>query len=125
MLTLLLVATGGAIGSVARHLVSRWVQQKSHSGFPWGTYAVNATGTFLIGIVFGMFDSNGFGGDGLAFLVSGLLGGYTTFSTFSTENMTLLQYQRYAWLLQNTIGQIAIGLLLAAIGYWLGTAVIG
>jgi fluoride exporter len=124
MTVFVLVAVGGAIGSVCRYLISTRIQRQSGSGFPWGTYVVNGSGSFLIGIVFGLFDATVMGDDLLIFLVAGVLGGYTTFSTFSVENMHLLENRRYLWLLHNTFGQIAGGLLLAALGYWLGTAVI-
>jgi fluoride exporter len=120
-LTVVLLALGGALGSIARHLVSRWLQQHSHSGFPWGTYIVNGTGSFLIGIVFAVFDRSVIGDDALIFFVGGLLGGYTTFSTFSVENMKLMENRRYGWLLHNAVGQVAGGLIFAALGYALGS----
>jgi fluoride exporter len=121
MLTILLVGVGGAIGSVCRFLVSTWIQRSSHSSFPWGTYVVNGTGSLLIGGVYGLLDTGGSGDELLVFLVAGLLGGYTTFSTFSLENLKLLENRRYGWLLHNTFGQVAGGLLFAAVGYWLGS----
>jgi fluoride exporter len=116
-LTLLLIAIGGAIGSIARFLVSTYVQSHARSGFPWGTYAVNATGCLAIGAVFGVFDAGDVGDAGLVFLVAGVLGGYTTFSTFSVENLKLLENRQYGWLLHNTAGQIVGGLFLVIIGY--------
>ena len=124
MVTLLLVGLGGAIGSVARHLISSSIQRGSHSGFPWGTHVVNSTGSFVIGIVFAFFDGQQFGDTVLSFFVAGLLGGYTTFSTFSVENMKMLENQRYGWFLQNAIGQIVVGLGVAMLGYALGSAVV-
>ena len=124
MLILLLVGLGGAIGSVARYLVSTRIQQASHSGFPWGTYVVNGTGSLLIGIVYALFDNGLYGDDLLVFLVAGILGGYTTFSTFAVENLKLIENRRYGWLLHNSVGQITGGLLFAAIGYWLGSVVV-
>jgi fluoride exporter len=121
MLIIALVGLGGAIGSVARYLVSTRIQQASHSGFPWGTYVVNGTGSLLIGIVFAMFNGGLYGDELLVFLVAGVLGGYTTFSTFAVENLKLIENRRYGWLLHNSIGQIAGGVLFAAIGYWLGS----
>jgi fluoride exporter len=120
-LTVGLLALGGAIGSIARYLISRWFQQHSHSGFPWGTYVVNGTGSFLIGVVFAVFDGGIYGDDALILLVGGLLGGYTTFSTFSVENLKLLENGRYGWLLHNSAGQVAGGLIFAALGYALGS----
>ncbi len=124
MVTLLLVGLGGALGSVARHLISAGIQRSSHSGYPWGTSVVNLSGSFLLGIVFAVFDSLEFSDALLAFFVAGILGGYTTFSTFSIENMKLLENRRYGWFLQNAIGQIVAGLAAAALGYVLGLAVV-
>ena len=123
MLTIVLVGLGGAIGSVLRHLISARVQHRSHSGFPWGTFAVNGTGSFLIGVVFAFFDRGFYSNDLLVFLVAGILGGYTTFSTFSLENMKLIENRHFDWLVYNTAGQVAGGSLLAATGFLAGTAV--
>jgi fluoride exporter len=118
---LIIVGIGGAAGSIARFLVSTWVQHRSLHGFPWGTYTVNGTGSFAIGIVFGLFDGGVYSGDALTFLVSGILGGYTTFSTFSVENLKLIERRRYGMLIHNTAGQVTGCLLLAVVGYWLGS----
>jgi fluoride exporter len=120
LVTVLLVAVGGGAGSVARYLVTAWVQGRARSGFPWGTYAVNATGSLLIGVVFGLVDGGGLGGETAGFLAVGLLGGYTTFSTFSFENLRVLQYGSWPAFLHNAAGQVALCLALAAFGYWLG-----
>lgn len=117
MTMILMIGLGGAAGSVARYLVSTWIQRRSRSGFPWGTFVVNATGSFLIGVVFGAFDHGAYSGDALTLMVAGVLGGYTTFSTYSVENANLLENHRYRWLLLNAVGQIAGGLLVAAAGY--------
>jgi fluoride exporter len=118
--TLLLVAAGGGVGSVARYLVTGWVQSHVRSGFPWGTYVVNATGSLAIGVVLGLADGAGLAGQTNLFLATGLLGGYTTFSAFSFENLRVLQFSTPGWFLFNAAGQVVIGLALAAAGYWLG-----
>jgi fluoride exporter len=120
LVTVLLVAVGGGVGSVARFVITGWVQGRAHSGFPWGTYVVNATGSLLIGVVFGLVDGAGLGGEAALFLTVGLLGGYTTFSTFSFENLRVLQYGSVPSFLHNAAGQVVIGLALAWCGYWLG-----
>lgn len=89
---LLLVALGGAAGSVLRHLVSAAALTALGAGFPWGTLAVNAAGSAAIGA----FASFGVGGDARLLLVTGLLGGFTTFSAFSLETVVL--WQRAPWL---------------------------
>jgi CrcB protein len=89
---LLLVALGGAVGSVLRHLVSLAASAALGAGFPWGTLAVNAAGSAAIGAL----ASLGVQGDARLLLVTGLLGGFTTFSAFSLETAQL--WQRGPWL---------------------------
>jgi CrcB protein len=89
---LLIIGTGSFIGGVARFLTSRLIQNTVVSAFPWGTFAVNIIGCFLIGILFGLSEK----GDLLStewrlFLTVGFCGGFTTFSTFAQENMALLR----------------------------------
>lgn len=88
MLNVLLVALGGAIGSVARYSAGRFVLHQVGNGFPWGTLAVNVTGSFLIGLCVHALPRNNAVN---YFVVTGLLGGFTTFSAFSLETMTLLK----------------------------------
>jgi fluoride exporter len=78
---LLLVAAGGALGSVLRYAVSMFAAAHLGAGFPWGTLAVNLIGSGAIGLLGGL----GLGGDLRLLLVTGLLGGFTTFSAFSLE----------------------------------------
>lgn len=77
----LCVALGGALGSVARHLLTLASLAQFGAGFPWGTLAINIAGSALIGVAAGL----GVGGEWRLFLVTGVLGGFTTFSAFSLE----------------------------------------
>lgn len=86
----LYVALGGALGSLARYGLSTWVQGRVTSAFPWGTFAVNGLGSLLIGLVLGHLVAIEAGPGPRAFLVIGLLGGFTTFSAFSYETVSLL-----------------------------------
>jgi CrcB protein len=90
--TTLLVAAGGAAGSVLRYLLSAAAVEAFGTGFPWGTLAVNLLGSAAIGVAGGM----GLAGEWRLLLVTGLLGGFTTFSAFSLE--TGLLWQRAWWL---------------------------
>jgi CrcB protein len=91
-LSFLLVALGGALGSMLRHLVSVLAIAQFGTAFPWGTLAVNVIGSALIGIAGGL----GVQGDARLLLVTGLLGGFTTFSAFSLETGVL--FERAPWL---------------------------
>jgi len=88
--TILWVAAGGACGAVLRFVVQ--TATSGWSSFPWGTFLVNASGSLAIGLLVGSFAGvPWFEGPGRAFLVAGLLGGFTTFSAFSAETVLLVE----------------------------------
>jgi fluoride exporter len=90
--TLLLVGTGGFLGSVSRFLASRLIQSNLPSAFPFGTFFVNITGCLLIGLIYGFSDRSSLLTPGWKmFLAAGFCGGFTTFSTFANENLALLR----------------------------------
>lgn len=117
---LLLVGGGGFAGSVLRYLVSGYVQNLSGSiGFPYGTLAVNLAGCFVIGFLSYLADVRGvFTAEARAFVFVGVLGGFTTFSTFGNETMNLLRDGENAYALFNIGTHVLLGL-----GFvWLGRA---
>ena len=84
------IALGGAIGAMARHAVSRIFMQLFGPNFPWGTLCVNIVGSFAMGIIIAWFATREFTTPALrAFLTVGILGAFTTFSTFSLDVVTL------------------------------------
>jgi len=90
--TLLLVGTGGFLGSVSRFLASRYIQEIFRTAFPYGTFLVNISGCFLIGLIYGVSDRSALLTPGWKlFLAVGFCGGFTTFSTFANENLALLR----------------------------------
>ena len=90
--TLLLVGTGGFLGSIARFLASRFMQNTIPSVFPFGTFFVNISGCFLIGLIYGISERDSlFSSDWKMFLTAGFCGGFTTFSTFANENLAMLR----------------------------------
>ncbi|HEY4197691.1 MAG TPA: fluoride efflux transporter CrcB [Mucilaginibacter sp.] len=112
MKNLLLIFVGGGIGSVLRYALSRFINAQSVSHFPYGTFLVNIIGCFLIG--FFVFYTERYDTAGLQwrlFLVTGLCGGFTTFSTFSLENLTLIDEQRIFLFLTYAISSVALGIL--------------
>jgi CrcB protein len=118
MIKLLLIGTGGFVGSILRYVISGAVQTASQSiAFPYGTLAVNVIGCFLIGFFSELAESRGlFSPDTRAFLIIGILGGFTTFSTFGNETMNLLHDGEWTLALLNVGAQVLLGLG----GVWLG-----
>lgn len=118
MLRILLVGIGGFLGSVARYLMSGYVQQLSRSiSFPFGTLAVNLLGCFVIGFLAQLADARGiFSAESRAFVFVGILGGFTTFSSFGNETMNLLRDGEALLAFANVAVHLVVGL--AAV--WLG-----
>jgi CrcB protein len=90
--TLLLIGTGGFLGSISRFLASRLMQNNFPSTFPIGTFFVNIAGCLLIGLIYGFSDRSSLLSPGWKlFLAIGFCGGFTTFSTFANENLAMLR----------------------------------
>jgi CrcB protein len=92
----LVVAAGGALGSVARYLVSLWTASKGWTQFPWATLIVNVVGCFLIMLVATIALSATMSTNTRLFLTTGIMGGLTTYSTFDLELTTFFQAGNYA-----------------------------
>ncbi len=125
MIKLLLIGTGGFLGSVLRYLVSGSVQAASQSiAFPCGTLAVNVVGCFLIGFLSELAESRSlFSPDTRAFLVVGILGGFTTFSAFGNETMSLLRDGERTLAMMNVGAQMLFGIGAVWLGYTLAYAI--
>ncbi len=118
-MNLVFIALGGALGSIGRYLVSGWVQAASGGGWPLGTLVVNVLGCFVIGLLSQLAEGSGaFTPATRAFFFTGLLGGFTTYSTFSLEAYNLAADG--ATLSATTFVMLQIVLGLAAV--WLGRA---
>ena len=120
---LLLVGAGGFIGAIARFLVSGWVQIASGSvGFPYGTIAVNLIGCFLIGFLAYVMDARGvFAPEVRLFLFIGVLGSFTTFSTFENETFNLFREGSTHLALIDIGAHVLFGL----VAVWAGQALAG
>lgn len=112
----LFVAIGGAIGAAGRYLIGGWVQTFAGTGFPLGTFFVNVTGSLIIGIILGLSERGALSSQARLLLAVGMMGGYTTFSSFSYDNLGLLQSGEAARFVLNIAGQLAIGLFAAYAG---------
>jgi CrcB protein len=112
------IGLGGFVGAVLRYLVSGWVQDRSGSIiFPFGTAAVNIIGCFIIGMLTFLVETRSyFSVETRAFVLIGLLGSFTTFSTFGSETLVLLRSGRIDMAALYAGGQVVIGVLMV----WLG-----
>ncbi|MCA9401270.1 MAG: fluoride efflux transporter CrcB [Candidatus Omnitrophica bacterium] len=115
----LYIGTGGFIGSVARYYIATSIGQHfSKSAFPFGTLIVNLLGCFVIGCLFKLYDTGvAFNNHLSYFLFVGLLGGFTTFSTFSIEALELLRNNHVVLGITYMLASVLLGLMLAWAGY--------
>lgn len=117
------VALGGAFGASARWLLDRLIEQHTESVFPWATFAVNITGCLLIGVVIEtLVDRHHLPAWLRIGIVVGVLGGYTTFSTFEQETFSLLESRDYAVALGYVSASLLVGVLAVYAGTLLGRA---
>lgn len=116
MTTLLLVLIGGALGGVARYWLSGVVARRLGEGFPWGTFVVNVTGAFAIGLLAPLLLRDGMG-SAAALVLVGFLGSYTTVSSFSLQTLVLAQGGRHGRALANVVLSLAACLAAAAAGW--------
>jgi len=118
---ILLVAIGGALGSVARFLLSGMLQVQSNSVMPWGTFTVNVLGCFVMGLVTSLAATHGCISPAMKLLLTtGFCGGFTTFSTFSHEALVMMQGLSTFIALLYVSMSIIVGILAAALGLYLG-----
>ncbi len=119
--TVFLVALGGAVGSVSRYLLGTWIQALSKSiDFPYGTLTVNLIGCFVIGLLSQLAETRGvFTPETRALVFFGVLGGFTTFSSFGNDTINLLRGGEMVNALVNVGANVILGLALV----WLGRTV--
>ena len=115
-MNVLFVFLGGGAGSVLRYLVGMWIASTS---FPWATFAVNAVGSFAIGLLGGWAARFGWSEALRLSLTVGLCGGFTTFSTFSKDSLALMDGGSYGLFALYAAGSLALGIAAVAFGLWL------
>jgi len=114
------VAAGGAIGSVARYLLDGFIQSLTRSPFPFGIFVVNITGGLIIGVLTEMMALKwNVSQEMRSFLVTGILGGYTTFSTFSLQSALLIERQAYGQAAVYVTGSVVLSIVGFFAGTWL------
>lgn len=115
----LLVAAAGAVGAPLRYVIDTVVSERTEGAFPAGTMVVNLSGSFLLGVITGLALYHGLGHLPKQVVGTGLLGAYTTFSTFSLETVVLAEAGESRLALSNALGSLIAGGLAAAAGWGL------
>jgi fluoride exporter len=116
--TILIVALGGAVGSVGRYLLQVYFVRQTTLTFPLGTLLVNLSGCFLIGVFFALSTKYAWMTmEWRLFLMTGICGGYTTFSSFSLESINLLRQGHYPYFFLYILGSVIAGLFATVAGF--------
>ena len=112
------IALGGALGSVARYALAGVVQRYTSPYFPYGTFVVNVTGCLVFGLIFGLTEQRFAISPAMrAFLLIGVLGGFTTFSSYTFESFQLIRDAEVFRATVNVAGQVMLGLVFFWVGY--------
>ncbi|SHJ93377.1 fluoride efflux transporter CrcB [Desulforamulus aeronauticus] len=112
-----LLAIGGFIGAISRYALSSFIQSKHNSPFPYGTFIINLTGSFLLGFLFRRHNLHP---EMFLLLGTGFLGAYTTFSTFEFESIELIKKEKVVISVLYLTVSVVLGVILAYLGYLLG-----
>lgn len=112
----------GAVGAPARYLLDGFVQDRTNGAFPWGTFAINVTGSLLLGLITGAALYHAFPSTPKIWLGTGFCGAYTTFSTFTYETVRLLEEGAMADAFANAIASLLTGAGAAAAGLAIAAA---
>lgn len=123
-MSFVLVGLGGFAGAIARYLVDGAIADRTGGGFPWGTFAINVSGSFLVGLLFALTAERAIlPADVRGPLMIGFLGAYTTFSTWMLESWGLIERGSYLPALANLGGSVVVGLVAVAAGLAVGRAI--
>lgn len=113
---ILWVGAGSAIGGISRYAAGKWISTITNWAFPLSTFSINIVGSFIIGLLLGWHQKNGFNPSTLLFLSTGFCGGFTTFSTFSLENIVLIKQGQIGIALMYMTASLLLGLAAVYIG---------
>ena len=119
MKAILIIGTGGFIGSVLRYLLSAVIHNKFISAFPYGTLSVNIIGCFVIGLILALAEKGNINADYRIFLVTGMCGGFTTFSAFSAETLGLFRTGETIQGFVYIAASVVLGVLATLLGFTL------
>ena len=121
----LAIFMGAGIGGVSRYALGHWIHGLAGAGFPWGTLAINISGSLLLALIYGLLDSSPLPSpEWRAFLGIGFCGGFTTFSAFSYETIRLLQIGRWERGLTYAVLSVVLCLGAAILGFRLASEIV-
>ena len=124
LMILLAVGVGGGIGALIRYFVAGAIQSAAWPGYPWGIFVVNITGGFVMGLIVELSALKiSVTPEMRAFLTTGILSGYTTFSTFSLDSVLLIERGQYGTAAIYVVGSTLLSILALFAGLWLVRAV--
>lgn len=124
MARFLLICLGGAIGTGARYMIAVWMARTVGTSFPYGTLLINAAGSFLLGLVMQLsLSTEMISGDMRLIIGTGILGGFTTYSTFNYETLTLIREDAWGVALANAAASMIGCLVAGALGISVARAV--
>jgi fluoride exporter len=121
---LLWVGLGGFLGAIARYGLGGWAAARWGATFPWGTFVINITGSFILGFFMALAQYRPWLHPQLRLLFAvGFVGAYTTFSTYTYESMRLMMDGQFALAALNVIGSVVVGLAAVFAGFVLGDSI--
>ncbi len=113
------VFIGGGLGSISRFLLSKFINNSINILFPTGTFAVNSIGCLVIGIVYALFEKFIVPNEIRVLLITGFIGGFTTFSSFGLETVALLRSHEIILALINVVGSVISGIFFVVLGMFI------
>lgn len=117
------IAVGGAAGAVSRYVLQGWVDELAGGRFPWGTFAINISGSFALGVLFALaVDRAILSPEVRVPLMVGFISAYTTFSTLMLESWRLVEEGDLVFALANLLGSVVVGMIAVVAGLALGRA---
>ena len=122
MILTLAVTLAAGIGAVARYVLDQLIQHRTAAEFPYGTFVINVTGSFVLGLVLGLSTHHGLAGGPTVVIGTGFAGGYTTLSTWAYETLALAENGELLEATANVLASFAVGLAAAAAGFALALA---
>ena len=124
MMNMLIIGIGGALGAVSRYGIALWIGQRWGRSFPLGTFVINVSGSFLIGLLMTLLAERfSVNPQWRLLLVVGFLGAYTTFSTFEYETGALLKDGEWAFAMLNVVLSVVVGFIALKLGEMFAKAI--